>query len=209
VRYGNPERRKGGLLAALVLLAVLLVIGGLAASNLFGESGDLNAGSSNGGLNNAQGDGNAGPSGGGSGGDQGEGQQQDAAAGAGQSASAQAQNSFTARAAKQTVEEFYTTTSKGDYGRSAQLLTESWRQKWFRNRATFEGTFDKVESVVFIEGPKAEISGNTATVTGETRATLTGEIQHNKGTWYLVQKDGRWKIDGWDVVQLSSRSTPP
>jgi serine/threonine protein kinase len=213
-RYGHPERRRGGLLAALALLAVLVVIGALAGSNLLGEGRDQNAG-----QNNAQGGGNAGPSGGGPGGDQGGGQvqgmastasaEQSASSEASLGASAPSQNTFTAQAAAQTVEEFYTTTSEGDYDRSAQLLTESWRQKWFRNRATFEGTFDKVESVVFIEGPKAEISGNTATVTGETRATLTGEIQHNEGTWYLVQKDGRWKIDGWDVVQLSSRSTPP
>jgi serine/threonine-protein kinase len=112
---------------------------------------------------------------------------------------------FTAQAAEQTVEEFYTTTSEGDYDTSAKLLTESWRQSTFPNRAIFEGTFDKVESVVFIEGPNAEISGNTATVTGETQATLTGETQHNEGTWYLVRQDGQWKIDGWDVVQLSSR----
>jgi serine/threonine-protein kinase len=103
------------------------------------------------------------------------------------------------------VEEFYTTTSEGNYDTSAQLLSESWRQSTFPDRDTFEGTFDKVESVVFIEGPNAEISGNTATVTGETQATLTGETQHNEGTWYLVRQDGQWKIDGWDVVQLSSR----
>ena len=58
----------------------------------------------------------------------------------------------------------------------------------------------------FIEGPNAEVSGNKATVTGETHARLTGEVQHNKGTWYLVQENGRWKIDGWDVVELSSRA---
>jgi serine/threonine protein kinase len=220
-RYGRPERRSGGLLAALALLAVLLVIGALAASNLLGEGGDQNAGSDNAAQNNAQGGGNAGPSGGGSGKDQGHGggQQQGAAstAGAEQSASSQAssgasapsQNSFTAQAAEQTVEEFYTTSSEGKYDRSAQLLSEDYRQSTFPSRATFEGTFDKVESVVFIAGPNAEISNNTATVTGETRATLTGEIQHNEGTWYLVPEDGRWKIDGWDVVQLSSRSAPP
>jgi eukaryotic-like serine/threonine-protein kinase len=59
--------------------------------------------------------------------------------------------------------------------------------------------------VVFVQGPNAEVSGNTATVTGETEATLTQEVQHNQGTWYLVQEGGRWKIDDWDVVQLSSR----
>jgi serine/threonine-protein kinase len=103
------------------------------------------------------------------------------------------------------VEQFYTTTSEGDYDRSARLLSQSWRQKWFPDRATFEDSFHKVESVVFIEGPNAVISGNTATVTGETQATLTGEIQHNEGAWYLVQEGGRWKIDGWTVNELSSR----
>jgi hypothetical protein len=207
VAVGGRRQRRRGLLAGMALLAVLLVIGALAASSLVGGGENQNAGS-NAGQNNAQG-GNAGPSGGGSG-DQGGGQQQGmpSTAGTEQSASANSseQGEFTAQAAEQTVEEFYTTTSEGDYDTSAKLLTESWRQRWFPDRATFEGTFDKVESVVFTEGPNAEISGNAATVTGETRATLTGEIQHNAGTWYLVQEDGRWKIDSWDVHELSSRS---
>ena len=80
---------------------------------------------------------------------------------------------FTAPAAEETVQEFYTSSSEGDYDRSAQLLSEGWRQSTFPNRATFEGTFDKVESVEFVEGPTAEVSGDTATVTGGTRATLT------------------------------------
>jgi len=181
---------------------VLVVIGALTASSLLGGSTEEGARSNDAGQNNAkqndaQGGGNAGPSGGGQGGDQ----QQGAASTAGPE-----QDGFTAQAAEQTVEEFYTTSSEGEYDRSARLLTEDYRQSTFPNRGVFEGTFDKVESVVFIEGPNAEVSGNTATVTGETRATLTGEIQHNQGTWYLVQEDGRWKIDGWDVVQLGSRS---
>jgi ketosteroid isomerase-like protein len=213
-RYGRPEHRRGGLLAALALLAVLVVIGALVAPNLLG-SGDQNAR-----QNNAQVDGNggqpdrgAGGNGSQGGGDQGGGASPSASASASASAGGSppsqdnsGQRQFTAQAAEDTVEEFYTTTSEGDYDRSAQLLTEDWRKRWFPNRGTFEGTFDKVESVEFIEGPNAEISGNTATVTGETRAKLTGEIQHNEGTWYLVQKDGRWKIDRWDVVQLSSQS---
>jgi serine/threonine protein kinase len=212
-RYGRSERRRGGLLAALALLAVLVVIGALAAPNLLG-GGDQNAQ-----QNNAEVGGNGGQPDGGAGGDRGQGGG-DQGGGVSSSSSASApasseepspsrdnsgQEGFTAQAAEQTVEEFYTTTSVGNYDRSAQLLTEDWRKRWFPNQATFEGTFGKVESVVFIEGPNAEISGNTATVTGETRAKLTGEIQHNEGTWYLVQRDGRWKIDDWDVVQRSSR----
>jgi serine/threonine-protein kinase len=215
-RYGRPQRRRGGLLVALAVLAVLVMIGALAAPNLLG-GGDQNAGSSNAGQNNAQGGGNGGQPDGDAGGNQGGG---DPGGGVSPSASASAsaaseesppsqnipeQGEFTAQAAEQTVEGFYTTTSEGDYDTSAKLLSESWRQRWFPDQATFERTFDKVESVVFIEGPNAEVSDNTATVTGETQATLTGEIQQNEGTWYLVQEDGRWKIDGWDVVQRSSR----
>jgi hypothetical protein len=194
----------------LAVVAVLVVIGALAATNLLGDGGAQNAGSSNARQNGSQGGGNPGPSGG----DQGGGQQQGAASTASveQSVSTPSPNipeqgEFTAQSAEQTVEAFYTRTSEGDYDTSARLLTESWRQEWFPDQATFHGTFDKVKSVIFIEGPKAEISGNAATVTGETRATLTGEIQHNEGTWYLVQEDDRWKIDSWDVTTLSTRST--
>jgi serine/threonine-protein kinase len=226
VRRDRKQRRMG-LLAVVALLAVLVVIGALAAPDLFKWGGDGGAGSNDavqnkGRQNDAQAGGNAGGSdqryGGGSGGDQGSGGNQQ---GASSSASADASASnrataagpadvlgrgeFTAQAAEQTVEQFYTTTSEGDYYRSARLLSQSWRQKWFPDRATFEDSFDKVESVVFIEGPNAVISGNTATVTGETQATLTGEIQHNEGAWYLVQEGGRWKIDGWTVNELSSR----
>jgi hypothetical protein len=112
---------------------------------------------------------------------------------------------FTAQAAEETVQNFYTTTTQGQYDRAAPLLTEEYRQSTFPNRTVFEATFNKVESVVFIVGPSAEVSGNTATVTGETEATLTEEVQHNQGTWYLVQEDGRWKINSWDVLELSSR----
>ena len=117
----------------------------------------------------------------------------------------QAQGSFTAEAAEQTVEEFYTTSSEGDYDRSAELLSGGWRQSKFPNRATFESTFAPVESVEFVVGPTAEISGSTATVTGETQATLTDEIQRNAGVWRLVKEGGEWRIDGWTVTQLSVR----
>ncbi len=215
--------RRGGILAVLATLAVLAVVAALAAPNLFGGSGGAGAGSNDSRRNNAQ----VGDEEGKSGGQPGGGPGSDGGAGGNASPSPTASASavpspqsssspassgnvpergvFTTQAAEQTVEAFYTKTSEGDYDTSARLLSESWRQRWFPDRATFEGTFNKVESVVFIEGPNAEISGNTATVTGETQATLTGEVQHNEGTWYLVRQDGRWKIDGWTVNELSSR----
>jgi serine/threonine protein kinase len=217
--------RRSGLLTVLAILAVLIVIGALAAPNLFGGGGGESAGSNNSGKNNAQSGGNDGGSNTGSnggsnsgpgGGSQGPGGDQTptptASASAAPSASASAgnqnnpeQGKFTPQAAEATVEEFYTTTSAGEYDRSAPLLTDSWRQKYFPNQGTFEGTFDKVESVKFVRGPSAEVSGNEATVTGETQARLTGEVQLNRGTWYLVKEDGRWKINSWDVRELSSR----
>jgi serine/threonine-protein kinase len=105
------------------------------------------------------------------------------------------------------VQEFYTMTSEGKYDRSAQLLSESWRQSTFPNRATFEGTFEDVVRVEFVEGPNAQVSGNTATVTGRTEATLTYEIQQNEGTWRLVKENGEWRIDGWTVTNLNTQPT--
>jgi len=202
---GRTKQRRG-VLAALALLAVLVVIGALAAPNILGTGGDQNAGSDNAGRNNAQGGGNKGQSDGGPGENQGSDTAQQSATSSASASAISGQSGLTAQGAEQTVGDFYTSTSAGKYHKSARLLSEDYRQSTFPDQATFEGTFDKVERVVFIEGPTAKISGNKATVTGETQATLTREIQHNKGTWYLVQEDGRWKIDGWDVVQLSSRS---
>ncbi|HEX6710447.1 MAG TPA: protein kinase [Rubrobacter sp.] len=208
----DRQGRRGGLLAVLALLAVLLVIGALAAPGLLGGRGDQNPGSNGAGQNNAQGGGNGGGSN-----DGGSGRDQQAAASSGSpSASASAgesapsqdnsgQGGLTAQDAEQTVEEFYTSTSEGHYDRAARLLSESWRRSTFPNRAKFEGTFNKVESVVFIKGPSAEVSGDKATVSGETRATLNSRIEHNKGVWRLVQEGGEWKIDGWSVTNLSTR----
>jgi len=210
----RPKQRRG-LLAALALLAVLVVIGALAAPNLLGTGGDQNAQQNNAQVdgNGGQPDGGAGGNGGQGGGDQGGGVSPSASASASASSGGSppsqdnsGQREFTAQAAEQTVGDFYASSSAGKYDKSARLLSEDYRQNTFPDRATFEGTFGKVDRVAFIEGPNAKISGNKAIVTGETQATLTREIQHNKGTWYLVQEDGRWKIDGWDVVQLSSRS---
>jgi len=215
------RRRRWGLLAPLAVLAVLALLGALAAPTLFGGNGGGGTGSNNAQQNNAQvgaaGGSNEGPGGDQGGGGPGGGQTPSPTASTSAASSASPQGSsagqqsgseqgvFTSQAAEDTVQEFYTTSSGGEYDRSAQLLSEDYRRSTFPNQAIFEGTFDKVESVEFIQGPSAEISGDTATVTGETQATLTGEIQRNEGAWYLVREDGRWKIDGWDVEQLSSQ----
>ncbi len=213
---GGSQGRRRGALAVLALLAVLAVIGALAAPGLLGGDGERgDAGQGGAGQNNAGQGGGSGDQGsqGSGGGDQ------QAAPTSSQPSSEEAapsqdsqgdggqQDDFTAGAAERTVEEFYTTTSEGDYDESADLLSQSWRQSTFPNRATFEGTFAPVERVEFVEGPTAKISGNTATVTGETRATLTDQIERNEGTWRLVQEEGEWKIDGWEVNNLSTKPT--
>ena len=203
-RPGGTARagdRRGGILVVLAVVAVLAVIGALAVPSLLG-GGDEQAGGgspqSNGGQN---------PSNGGQaqGNQQGGGSDQAQAGGGGQEQAGE--GATEAEAAERTVEEFYTTSSAGDYDRSAQLLSEGWRQSTFPNRATFESTFADVERVEFIKGPNAEVTGNTATVTGRTEATLTGEFQVNEGTWTLVKENGEWRIDGWTVNNLSTRPT--
>jgi len=106
--------------------------------------------------------------------------------------------------AEQTVEDFYSLAAQEDYDRSYDLLSAGWRQAQFSSQAVLEGTFSEVEDVTFVEGPTAEVSGNTATVTGTTRAELTTETQRNEGTWVLVNENGEWLIDEWTVNQISS-----
>jgi eukaryotic-like serine/threonine-protein kinase len=193
--YGGRRRWPRGILAALALVVVLAVIGALAVPTLLG-GGDQRANVS--GQNGGNPDNPSGR-------DQGQGGQDQ-----GQQASPQqageAQGSLTQEAAERTVREFYTLTSEGSYDRADQLLSESWRQRHFSDRATYEGTFAEVESVEFIEGPTADVSGETATVTGRTKATKTDQIELNEGTWRLVNEGGEWKIDWWGVTNLSTRA---
>jgi hypothetical protein len=219
VVHAGRRNRWGGVLVVLAVMAVLAVIGALAAPALLGGGNQGQAAgqppSNNAGQDPSNGDGQA-PGGpnqraGGTG-------QQTASQSASASESTPAQASSDqgggnqgqaggapseAEAAERTVEEFYTLSSAGNYDRAAQLLSESWRQSTFPNQATFAGTFDKVEHVEFVEGPTAEVSGDTATVTGRTEATLTDRIEQNEGTWRLVKENGGWKIDGWTVNRLS------
>jgi hypothetical protein len=108
--------------------------------------------------------------------------------------------------AEQTVEDFYSSSVQGDFDRAYEMLSPGWKQAFFPSQAELEGTFADTEDVTFVEGPTARLSdgGNRATVTGTTRAELTTETQKNEGTWFLVRDDGEWRIDSWDVNQISS-----
>jgi hypothetical protein len=195
--YGDRRRWARGALVILALVAVLAVIAALALPTLLGGEGERGGVAQNNGGQDPAGEEQA----------QGEQNPQGSPDEQPQSPSAepQGQDGLTAEAAERTVEEFYTTTSEGDYDRSAQLLSEGWRQSTFPNRGVFEGTFADVVSVEFIEGPSAEVSGDTATVTGRTRATKTDQVELNEGTWRLVNEGGEWRIDGWDVSNISTR----
>lgn len=48
------------------------------------------------------------------------------------------------------------------------------------------------------------VSGNTATVTGQTIATHTDRTERNEGTWTLVNENGGWRISGQEVSNLET-----
>jgi len=200
--YGGRRDRWRGALAVVALVALLALVGAIVAPLLFGGDQSANVPAQN---PDNRGQNSEGRAQGGESRQEVPSDQQSSKQASPERAGEVLQDGLTAEAAERTVEEFYTLTSAGNYDRSAQLLSESWRRRWFPNRATFEITFAEVENVDFIEGPTAEVSGNTATVTGRTRATKTDQVELNEGSWRLVNKGGEWKIDGWDVTNISTR----
>jgi hypothetical protein len=181
---GDLPKRSRGLLAALALLAVLVVIGVLAAPNLLGWGADQNAGSNNAGQNNAQG-GNAGLSGGG---------QQSVASSPPQIGSEQ--DRLTAQAAEQTLREVYSTAADGEYDTSYGLLSQDFKTSEAQTQAQWANTFADLQSIRFVEGPDAQVSGNTAKVTGVTIAEKASRTERNTVTWRMVNEGAEWKLDG-------------
>ena len=181
-RQGGKRRR--GSLAALALLTVLVVIGILAAPNLLGWGGDQNAGSNNAGQNNMQA-GNAGLSGGG---------QQNVASSPSQIGSEQ--GFLTAQAAEQTVREVYSTAADGEYHTSYGLLSQDFKTSEAQTQAQWANTFADLQSIRFVEGPDAQVSGTTARVTGVTIAEKVSRTERNTVTWRMVNEGAEWKLDG-------------
>ena len=67
--------------------------------------------------------------------------------------------------------------------------------------ARWANTFADLQSIRFIQGPDAQVSGNTAAVTGVTIATLTEETQRNTASWTLVNEGGEWKLNSITIEQ--------
>jgi serine/threonine protein kinase len=200
--HRDHKQRHMGLLAALALLAVLVVIGALAAPSLLGGSADEGAGSSNAGQDNAQGSGNKGQSDGQSGGGSGEnqgsgGDQRGGTSSASASATAPSrQSGFTAQAAEETLQRVYTTAANEEFRTSYGLLSQNFKASEGVTEAEWANTFAALQSIRFVEGPDAQVSGNTATVEGVTIAENAGRTERNTVTWRMVKEGGGWKLDG-------------
>jgi eukaryotic-like serine/threonine-protein kinase len=190
VYTGRQDRRRGAL-AILALVAVLALIGAIAAATLLG-GGDrtANVPEQNGGNpsgDQAQGEQN---------------QQQGEQPTSRRRSPGQVGGGPTEEeAAAQTVRDVYATAAAGDYGASYELLSERLKQSAVPTLAEWSGQFNTLQSIRFIQGPSAQVSGNTATVTGTTIAQHTDRTERNTATWTLVNEGGEWKLDSINILR--------
>jgi hypothetical protein len=106
-------------------------------------------------------------------------------------------------AAAQAVEDHYTAAADGDYDAAWNSLSSVGQQR-YGPQARYTGQFDMLESIEFTQGPTTtNISGDTATVTGQTIAEHTDRTERNSGTWTLVNEGGEWKISNIAVQRIS------
>jgi len=200
----RPVRRdhRGSLLVALALVAVLAVIGALAAPALLGggneQAGD-GAPSNNAGRNPSGGGQEAQDRQGGGGGQQtatgSASASQASARQAGQDQGQAGGGSTEAEAAERTVRDVYTAAAEGDYDTSYSLLSERFKQSRAPTQAQWSGQFATLQSIQFESGPDAQVTGNTATVSGVTIAEHTDRTERNTVTWTLVDEGGEWRLD--------------
>src|SRR5918998_928511 len=214
---GGRQGRMRGALAVLALLAVLAVIGVLAAPSLLGGGGEQGSGQGGAANNAGQGGADGGSNGEGGGGSGDQGSQGSGGGGAsansapsedaGQGGSgdnsgsgsgdepADEQGDSSEEEAARTIEEVYEEIDDEDYEASYEHLSEGFKANEAPTQATWASTFDQLQSVRFVEGPNAQVSGNTGTVTGVTIAENAGQTERNTVTWRVVNEDGEWKLD--------------
>ena len=107
-----------------------------------------------------------------------------------------------AAAASRTLESVYQLAAGGDYAGSYALLSSDFQQNTAGSQQNWAGTFDTLESISFIQGPAATVSGDTAQVTGTTRAVHTYGAERNQGTWTMVREGGEWRLDSLSLTKL-------
>jgi eukaryotic-like serine/threonine-protein kinase len=218
-------RRRGALAVVALLAVLAVIGALAAPSLLGGSGEQGSAGQEGAAQNNAQQDGASGGTseeGGGAGdqGSQGDGGGQQAASGdanasanteptegADQGGSgdlsgdgsgdgaAQDQGDPAEQEAARAIEEVYEEIDDEDYEASYKHLSEGFKASEAPTRAIWASTFDQLQSVRFIDGPDAQVSGNTGTVTGVTIAENAGQTERNTVTWRVVNEDGDWKLD--------------
>lgn len=105
-------------------------------------------------------------------------------------------------AAAQTVRDVYRLAAAEDYVASYSLLSSGFRQREAGSLESWAGTFSTLESISFIQGPTASVSGDTALVTGTTRAVHSDSTETNRGTWTLVRENGEWRFDSLSIQKL-------
>lgn len=111
-------------------------------------------------------------------------------------------NAAGAEAAARTVRDVYRLASAEDYDASYSLLSSGFRQREAGSLESWAGTFGTLESLSFIQGPTATVSGETAQVTGTTRAVHSDRTETNRGTWNLVRENGEWRLDSLSIRKL-------
>jgi serine/threonine-protein kinase len=98
--------------------------------------------------------------------------------------------------AEQAIKDVYTTAADGDYAASFDLLSQGFRaREGVPSAAAWGSQFDTLQSIEFEKGPDAQVSGDTATVTGVTIATHTDQTERNTVTWEMINEGGEWKLD--------------
>ena len=105
------------------------------------------------------------------------------------------------QAAAQAVEDVYRLAAAGEYESSYSFLSPAFRQEQASTQAEWTSQFDTLQSISFVEGPDAEVSGNAARVTGVTLAVHTNRTERNTVTWTLIFEDGEWKLNNLNMSQ--------
>ena len=103
------------------------------------------------------------------------------------------------QAAEQAVQDTYELAAAGEYERSYEFLSPAFRQTMFPTQADWTGTMAPLESIRFVEGPDAQVTGNAARVTGVTIAERTDRTERNTVTWTLIREDGQWKLNDLEI----------